>query len=42
MESIPLLDYSKSRLDRAGLSEEMTKVMGDFGFLFLESTERRS
>ncbi len=37
MESMPLLDYSKSQSDRAGLSEEMTKVMGDFGFLFLEN-----
>ncbi len=32
-----MLDYSKSVSDRAGLSKEMTEVMGDFGFLFLEN-----
>ena len=37
MEAIPLLDYSKAKSDRAGLSREMTQVMSDFGFLFLEN-----
>ena len=37
MELIPVLDYSKSESDRASLSREMTEVMGEFGFLFLEN-----
>jgi len=36
MESIPVLDYTKSVSDRAALSREISEVMGDFGFLFLE------
>ena len=35
MDSLPILNYSNP--DREDLSRQMTQVMGDLGFLYLEN-----